>query len=248
MAERRMFSKAIIDSDAFIELSIGARLLYYDLGMRADDDGFVNSPKKIMRFVGATEDDMEALIAHKFIYAFPSGVVAIKHWRIHNYLRKDTYTATNYKEEKALLSVDENKAYTLNPLTTRGRPVDEPWTENENPVTDPSTQVSKGKVSKGKVSILGGETKRFTPPKLEEVTTYCNERHNNIDPQKFIDYYTSTNWHRGKTKIKDWKACIRTWEQREPKAPKDITPNYEQVNSLNYSEDEMNAYFANLKK
>ncbi len=137
MAERRMFAKTIIDSDAFIDMPVTARLLYYDLSMRADDDGFVNSPKKIMRMIGASDGDMQVLLDKKFVILFESGVVVIKHWRIHNYIRKDTYNETNYKEEKALLDLDENKAYTL-----RGRAVDEP-----------STQVRLGKVSLGKDNI-----------------------------------------------------------------------------------------------
>ena len=87
MAERRMFAKTIIDSDAFIDMPVTARLLYYDLAMRADDDGFVNSPKKIMRMIGASQDDLSILIVKKFILPFDNGVVVIKHWRIHNYIR-----------------------------------------------------------------------------------------------------------------------------------------------------------------
>lgn len=113
MAERRMFAKTIIDSDAFIDMPTTARLLYYDLGMRADDDGFVNSPKKIMRMIGASEDDMKILIAKKFIIPFESGVVVIKHWRINNYLRSDRYKKTTYQEEKEQLTVKENGAYSL---------------------------------------------------------------------------------------------------------------------------------------
>ena len=119
MAERRMFAKTIIDSDAFLEMPISARLLYYDLSMRADDDGFVNSPKKIMRFIGATNDDMNILIARKFVIAFDNGIVVIKHWRIHNYIQKDRYVETKYKEEKSLLSLDENNSYTL----SNGKPL-----------------------------------------------------------------------------------------------------------------------------
>lgn len=113
MAEKRMFAKTIIDSDAFLEMPMSARLLYYDLGMRADDDGFVNSPKKIMRIIGATNDDMNILIMRKFIIPFDNGVVVIKHWRINNYLRKDRYVPTKYKEQKALLSVDDEGKYHL---------------------------------------------------------------------------------------------------------------------------------------
>ena len=123
MAERRMFAKTIIDSDAFLDMPVTTRLLYYDLAMRADDDGFVNSPKKIMRVVGASQDDLKLLAVKKFIIPFDNGVVVIKHWRIHNYIRKDTYTETNYKEQKAMLTLDENKAYKVvdGTLTDSGR-------------------------------------------------------------------------------------------------------------------------------
>jgi len=113
MAERRMFAKTIIDSDAFIEMPMSARLLYYDLGMRADDDGFVNSPKKIMKMIGASTDDMNILIMRKFIIPFDSGVVVIKHWRINNYLRSDRYTETQYVEERSQLTLDEKGKYHL---------------------------------------------------------------------------------------------------------------------------------------
>lgn len=113
IAERRMFAKTIIDSDVFIDMPISARLLYYDLGMRADDDGFVNSPKKIVRMIGASQDDLNVLISKNFIIPFDSGVVVIKHWKINNYLRSDRYRETNYKQEKSMLSADENNSYTL---------------------------------------------------------------------------------------------------------------------------------------
>lgn len=113
MAERRMFAKTIIDSDAFLEMPLSTQALYFHLGMRADDDGFVNSPRKIMRTVACSEDDMKLLIAKSFIIPFESGVVVIKHWKIHNYIRSDRYKETTYTEEKALLKVKENNAYTL---------------------------------------------------------------------------------------------------------------------------------------
>nr|DAR92093.1 MAG TPA: replisome organizer [Caudoviricetes sp.] len=138
MAERRMFAKTIIDSDAFLDMPMSARLLYYDLGMRADDDGFINSPKKIMRMIGASNDDVNILIARKFVIPFDSGVVVIKHWRINNYLRNDRYTETKYLEEKSTLDVDKNGSYTAKNNT--GIPVGIPT-------------VSTGKVRLGKDSI-----------------------------------------------------------------------------------------------
>ena len=113
IAERRMFAKTIIDSDVFIDMPISARLLYYDLGMRADDDGFVNSPKKIVRMIGASQDDLNVLISKNFIIPFDSGVVVISHWKVNNYIRGDRYRETNYRQEKSILSTDENNAYKL---------------------------------------------------------------------------------------------------------------------------------------
>lgn len=179
MAERRMFAKAIIDSDAFLDMPITARLLYYDLAMRADDDGFVNSPKKILRMIGCSVDDMKILVAKKFVIPFESGVVVIKHWRIHNYIRKDTYNETTYKDEKKQLVLDENNAYTVNPdkrevlpdttdnslWTDRRRIVDGSSTGRGRVVDGSSTQVRLGKVSIDKINICGAEA-----PQKEKTT------------------------------------------------------------------------------
>lgn len=209
MAERRMFAKTIIDSDAFLDMPVTARLLYYDLAMRADDDGFVNSPKKIMRMVGASQDDLSILVLRKFIIPFDNGVVVIKHWRIHNYIRKDTYNETPYKEQKACLELDENNAYRL----TGGYPS----TDSQRLVDGQSTQVRLGKVRLGKDSVDSTPTPKFTPPTLEEVKAYCKERNNQVDPERFIDYYASQNWKKANgQKVRDWQACIRQWEKDRP--------------------------------
>ena len=210
MAERRMFAKTIIDSDAFIDMPVTARLLYYDLSMRADDDGFVNSPKKIMRMIGASQDDLSILIMKKFIIPFENGVVVIKHWRIHNYIRKDTYHETTYKEEKNLLSLDENNAYTLR---DRDEAVPIPSRSRDEYVDEPATQVRLGKDRLGKDNKKEAQT-RFSPPSVEEVRAYCESRKNNVDPESFINFYESKGWMVGKTKMKDWKASVRTWERR----------------------------------
>jgi len=132
MADRRMFAKTIIDSDAFLDMPVTSRLLYYDLSMRADDDGFVNAPKKIMRIVGATQDDLNILVYRKFVIPFENGVIVIKHWRLHNYIRKDRYTETKYKEQKATLELDENGAYRMKKerLTSGCQLVDEVATQD----------------------------------------------------------------------------------------------------------------------
>lgn len=106
-----MFAKTIVLSDAFLDMPATARCLYFTLGMFADDDGFVSSPKGVIRQCGASEDDLKVLLAKKFLIAFESGVIVIKHWRINNYLRNDRYHTTAYRDELAMLTVDENGAY-----------------------------------------------------------------------------------------------------------------------------------------
>ena len=112
MAERRMFAKTIVTSDPFLDMPASARCLYFMLGMMADDDGFVNAPRSVMRQAGSSIDDMNLLIAKRFVLTFESGVVVIKHWKIHNLIQKDRYKETKYLEEKAQLVVDANNSYT----------------------------------------------------------------------------------------------------------------------------------------
>ena len=112
MAEKRMFTQKIIDSDAFLEMPLSTQALYFHLNMRADDDGFVNSPKRIQRTVGASEDDLKLLILKRFVIGFETGVIVIKHWRMHNTLKNDRYKPTQYQEELAMLEVKSNKSYT----------------------------------------------------------------------------------------------------------------------------------------
>lgn len=112
MAERRMFAKTIVMSDAFLDMPPSTRCLYFGFGMMADDDGFVNSPKSIMRQVGASPDDINILVSKRFIIPFDSGVIVLKHWKINNYIQKDRYNETKYIDEKASLMLDKKGAYT----------------------------------------------------------------------------------------------------------------------------------------
>ena len=111
MAERRMFAKTIIDSDAFLDMPMSSQALYFHLAMRADDDGFVNSPKRIQRLIGAADDDLKVLIAKQFVIAFENGIIVIKHWKMHNYIRTDRYKPTIYENEKSTLMLDNNGIY-----------------------------------------------------------------------------------------------------------------------------------------
>lgn len=206
MAERRMFAKTIIDSDSFLDMPLSAQCLYFHLSMRADDEGFVNNPRKIMRMIGASDDDARILIAKSFLIAFESGVVVIKHWRIHNYIRKDRLNDTNYQEERKLLSVKSNGAYTLN-----GSQMSDICQSN---VRQMAAQVSIGKDSVGKVNKSTG-THKFVPPTLEDVKAYCQERNNGVDPNKWYDHYLAVGWKVGKNSMRDWKAAVRKWEEKK---------------------------------
>lgn len=152
MAERRMFTKKIIDSDAFLDMPLSTQALYFHLNMRADDDGFLNNPKKIQRMIGASEDDLKVLIAKRFVISFETGVVVIKHWRMHNLLRKDRYNPTQYIEEKERLFVKDNGSYTEKVIEiTPENQLATTWQPTGNHV---ATQVSIGKVRIGKESIV----------------------------------------------------------------------------------------------
>lgn len=120
MAHKRMFSLDIIASDIFLEMPTSSRELYFQLGMHADDDGFVN-PKRIMRMVGANDDDLKILLGKRFLLKFPNGVVVVKHWLINNTIRKDRYSPTQYLEERNRLYIKDNNSYT--DVATNGKPL-----------------------------------------------------------------------------------------------------------------------------
>ena len=113
MAERRMFSKTIIDSDLFLDMPSSTQCLYFHLSMRADDDGFINNPKRIQRSIGCNDRDLQVLIDNDFVIPFNSGIIVIKHWRMHNYIQNDRYKGTIYNDEKSLLTLDKNNIYNL---------------------------------------------------------------------------------------------------------------------------------------
>ena len=225
MAERRMFAKTIVLSDAFLDLPMSARCLYFTLGMLADDDGFVGNPKSIMRQCGSTADDMNILLAKRYVLGFESGIIVIKHWRMNNYLQKDRYNETTYLEEKATLTTDEKGAY----IEKDGTCI--------QPVYELDTQVRLGKDRLGKDSVninaQGQETigtigrqcptekRTFKEPTLDEVREYCIANgYEEVDAEKFISYYSKNNWTvKGKNgkrrKMKNWKLCLNSWVVNE---------------------------------
>lgn len=219
MANKRMYSKDITDSDAFIEMSSAAQALYFHLNQGADDDGFNNQIQIAMIKAHASTDDLKILMAKSFVIRFESGVIVIKHWRMHNTLRKDRYTPTNYQEELKQLGIKDNGAYTLGCQVVAERLPDGCPSIDKNSVVE-SSVVEESIEDGPDINVGHKPTKRFTPPTVEEVSEYCWDRGNAVDPQRFVDYYTSNGWMVGKNKMKDWKAAVRTWEQKESKAPK----------------------------
>lgn len=111
MAQRRMFSRKITESDQFLDMPMSSQSLYFHVNMQADDDGFVGNVKTIKRMIGASDDDLKLLISKRFLIPFDTGIVVIRDWKIHNYIQKDRYTETFYKHEKAMLETTDNKQY-----------------------------------------------------------------------------------------------------------------------------------------
>lgn len=225
MADRRMFSKTIIDSDTFLDMPLSAQALYFHLSMRADDDGFINNPKKIQRMIGASDDDCRLLIMKQLIIAFDSGVIVIKHWRLHNYIQKDRYKPTLYQNEKSTLELDESKVYT----------------KCIQDVSILDTQVRLGKVRLGKVKE--SEDKPHSPKKAygefknvllsdDEYDLLIEEFGNPKLLIKRLDEYKEQS---GKRYNSDYMA-IRKWvveavkEDEAKKPPIDETYNIDEIN------------------
>lgn len=120
MANRRMFSLDVVDTDAFLDMPLTAQAYYFHLGMRADDDGFIDNPKRIQRMVGCNDDDLRLLLAKGFVIPFNNGVCVIRHWKVHNYIRGDRYKKTIYTAEMGMLTMSENGEYI--PMDTTGIP------------------------------------------------------------------------------------------------------------------------------
>ena len=113
MANKRMFTMKICDSDAFLDMPLSAQALYFHLNMRADDDGFIGNSKRIVRLIGASDDDFKLLVMKRFVICFEDGVIVIKHWRMHNTLSQNRYHETQYLEEKSMLRLKDNGSYSL---------------------------------------------------------------------------------------------------------------------------------------
>lgn len=204
MAQRRMFSKDITNSSVFLRMPISSRLLYYDLGMNADDDGFVEH-FMVLKMTGATQQDLGVLELNGLVKIFDENVLWIKDWKENNYIRNDRYKPSKYLQ--------------IYDIKSLGIP-------NVSQLVDKmDTQVRLGKDSIGKdieKEINKEKEKKFVKPTIEDIQAYIDERNNGINANAFYDFYESKNWYVGKNKMKDWKACVRTWEQRSNNKIKNI--------------------------
>lgn len=227
MAERRMFAKTIIDSDAFLDMPLSTQSLYFHLSMRADDDGFINNPKKIQRMIGASDDDLKLLIAKRFILPFESGIVVIKHWKIHNYIQKDRYKPTIYQKEKELLTEKENKSYTeciqdVDNMETQVRLGQDRLSQDsigkENILSDPN-ESEQSKPSKP-IRHKYGEYKNVLLSD-EDLAKLKNEFPSDYDDriERLSSYIAST----GKV-YKNHFATIRVWAKKDKEQKKQAAP------------------------
>lgn len=242
MAERRMFAKTIIDSDAFLDMPLSTQALYFHLSMRADDDGFINNPKKIQRMVGCGDDDLKLLMAKRFILVFESGVIVIKHWKIHNYIRNDRYKPTLYQDEKALLADKDNKAYTFaEELSKHDEKLGMP--DDNQAVYQMDTQVRLGKDRLGKDSK---EIKDVTPSKKSKAKPIRHKygEYKNVllsdeqmeklktefpnDYQERIERLSEYCESSGKT-YKNYLATIRSWARKEKSESKNASSGYKRT-------------------
>ena len=193
MAQKRMFSLNVVDTDNFLEMPISSRLLYYELGMRADDDGFVSNWKKILAFTGLKEDDLKVLIAKKYIIPFDSGVIVIRHWRMNNYLRNDRFNPTQYQKELSELDLDENNIYNMDTVGIPGG----------------IHSIDKYSIDKNRIEY---KKKKFKKPTLKEIENYIKEKNMNVNAKTFYDYFETSNWVDSKgNKVKNWKLKLITW-------------------------------------
>lgn len=205
MPQKRMFTKKITESDAFLDMPLSTQCLYFHLNMNADDDGFVNNPKTIMRTIGASDDDMKLLLAKAFLLIFESGVVVIKHWWMHNTLKNDRYKPTDYQEEKQLLSQKENNSYTWkqngNILETQPNLTKHNITKHsiEKPVRHEYGEYKNVLLSDAEMEKLKAEFPTDYKDRIERVSEYCASKG---------------------VKYKNFLATIRSWDRRDNPKPK----------------------------
>lgn len=197
MAERRMMSKSIIKSDTFLDMPATTQNLYFHMLLDADDDGFINAPKSIMRMIGAKDDDMKVLTAKQFVIPFESGIVVIKDWKIHNYIQNDRYKPSTLPE-RDLLNIQKDKTYTLKSDVSR---MD----------TECIQTVSIGKDRLGKVR-LGKDRIGKDRVGKDSIDTLCHVSHDDVDKShiEIIEYLNLKTGSKFKPTTKPYVQAIRS--------------------------------------
>lgn len=222
MAQKRMFSLQVVDTDSFMDMPTSAQALYFHLGMHGDDDGFVASPRKIARAAGCNNDDMRLLIAKGYVVQFESGVIVITDWNINNTLKNDRYRETIYRAEKAMLHVGKNGKYCLDSNMVPECIQDGSNMEPQHNITEQNQ--TEPRITENIEADKPPKRTCFIPPTVDEVREYCQENGYNVNPEYFVDYYTANNWMAGRNKMKDWKATVRNWHRRENEKQAPLSP------------------------
>lgn len=199
MARKRMFDMEIVDTDLFLDMPQSSQNLYFHLGMRADDDGFVSNPKKIVKIIGANEDDLKLLFLKKFVIPFESGIVVIRHWKLNNYLRKDRYVETIYKEEKKQLIEDENGVYSLG--IPNGNQTDTQYSIEENSIEENSIEIYSP--AKAKQDIPYKEIIDYLNMRLGSNYKYTTKKTKELIKARFNEGFSLDNF-----KIVIDKKCV----------------------------------------
>ena len=221
MARRRMFSLDVVDTDVFLDMPMSTQTLYFHLGMRADDEGFVRSPKTAVRTIGASEDDLRLLIAKGYVIPFDTGVVAIRHWKQNNQICPSRITPTLCREEKSrLMEDDATKCYELLTVVQQNAaPL------HTNGIQHGSKMLPQYRIDKNRLeedSIYSADAaepagKNNSLPSLEEVKDYFRQAGLTASPEDFCNYYQSVGWKIGRADIVDWRAAARRWKSYTPK-------------------------------
>lgn len=206
-----MFSLQVVDTDKFLDMPPSSQALYFHLGMHGDDDGFVSSPRKIARCAGCNDDDMRILAAKGFIIPFDSGVLVITDWRVNNTLQNDRYKETMYQEEKSLLRLEKSGKYVIG-----SNPYPECIQSGSN--MEPQRNLTQRNQTEQNKTECGGTHQahtHFSPPSVDDVRKYFNERGYTTDPARFVSYYAARGWKSGQTAISDWRAAADSWHRKD---------------------------------
>ncbi len=227
---RRMFESAVMETNTFQSLPKSSQLLYFYLNLYADDDGFVDNSKFLVRAYGFNEDDLNVLILKEFLIYFEdeAQIIVIRHWHEHNSIRSDRYKETKYIElkQRLVLVNNEYKVIGTEVNETIGIPCGNQMTTNCQPTVNqmsPQVNISQVKKSKEKISednssssssaYSNQQSTNSTHPTLKDVENFCKyERCNNVDPQRFYDYYSSKNWKINGKPVVNWKGVCISWE------------------------------------